>query len=234
MTRGTIATLFAGFLLLSPFFSAHSAARPPAPVGQKEENRMREAGVVLEEILGAPDKGIPNDLLRDCAGIVIIPGVKKGAFIVGGEYGRGLMIVRQENRRWGSPGFISLSGGSFGFQIGGQSTDIILLVMNKKGIEKLASSKFKLGADASVAGGPVGRTAKANTDGKFKAQILAYSRSQGVFAGVSLEGAVLKVDDDANKSVYGRKVTHFEVLDGNLPRPAAAGNLYALLRKYAV
>jgi lipid-binding SYLF domain-containing protein len=194
---------------------------------------MREAGVVLEEILGAPDKGIPNDLLRDCAGIVIIPGVKKGAFIVGGEYGRGLMIVRQENRRWGSPGFISLSGGSFGFQIGGQSTDIILLVMNKKGIEKLASSKFKLGADASVAGGPVGRTAKANTDGKFQAQILAYSRSQGVFAGVSLEGAVLKVDDAANKSVYGRKVTHFEVLDGNLPRPAAAGNLYALLRKYA-
>lgn len=236
MRTHILAGFLAGSLALSlvptinPFIQEAQAADK---IDEKVKDRLDASATVLQEIMGAPDKGIPRDLLRDCAGIVIIPGVKKGAFIIGGEFGRGIMVVRQPDRKWGSPGFLTLGGGSFGFQIGGQSTDIILLVMNRKGIEKLAESKFKLGADASVAAGPVGRAAKANTDGKFQAQILSYSRSQGVFAGISLEGATLTVDDDANKAIYGRKVAHTEVVEGTLPRPPQANRLYTVLRRYA-
>lgn len=221
-------------VLLSSTTHLVASSTPKAIVGDKENDRLRNSASMLEEIMHAPDKGVPEDLLHNCAALILIPGVKKGAFIVGGEYGRGILVVRQNRQTWGAPGFLSLSGGSFGFQIGGQSTDLILVVKNRKGIEKLINNKFKLGADASVAAGPVGRTTKADTDAQLKAEILCYSRSQGVFAGISLEGAVLQIDDDANRKEYGRKLTGKEILDGDqVKRPDAAARLYQLLRRYA-
>ncbi|MGQ9895957.1 MAG: lipid-binding SYLF domain-containing protein [Acidobacteriota bacterium] len=226
--------VMAGLLVVVPF-AAGSASAPAAvaKIDRKVRERLNRSAEILTEIMRAPDRGLPPDFLRQCEGIVFIPGVKKGALIVGGQFGRGVMVVRQPNRQWGPPGFVTLGGGSFGLQIGGQSTDVILLVMNRRGIEKLASNKFQLGADASVAAGPVGRNLKAGTDIQMQAEILSYSRSQGVFAGLSLEGATLQVDDSANQAVYGRAVASREVVEGTLPRPKEAARLYAALRRYA-
>ncbi|MBX7219534.1 MAG: lipid-binding SYLF domain-containing protein [Blastocatellia bacterium] len=206
-----------------------------AAAGEKENERLQACATIFEEIMGASDKGIPGDLLEKSAALVFIPGVKKGAFIFGGEFGRGIMVVRNENGKgWGAPGFIKMTGGSFGFQIGGQNVDVILVVRNRKGIEKLVNNKFKLGADASVAGGPVGRTAKADTDAQMQAQILCYSRTQGVFAGISLEGASIQMDGDSNKKTYGRTLSGKEVLAGDVvKRPEASAKLYDLIKKYA-
>lgn len=231
--------------LLSVFFlvvllcaqSLASLASGPSTTafaGEKETERINNAATMFDEIMKAPDKGVPGDLLETCAALILIPGVKKGAFIFGGEYGKGLMLVRNPDKSWNIPGFIRMDGGSVGFQIGGQSIDVILVVKNRKGIEKLTSNKFKLGADASVAGGPVGRDAKANTDAQMQAQILSYSRTQGAFAGVSLEGAALRLDDNSNKSVYGRALKADDVLNpSSLKAPAAADELYKVIRKYA-
>src|SRR5882724_6833568 len=158
------------------------------------DHRLRTSGEVLHEIMSAPDKGIPQDLLDKAQCVVIIPGLKKAAFIVGGEYGRGFAICRNRGV-WGGPAAVRFGGGSFGFQIGGESTDIVMLVMNRRGMEKLATDKFKIGGDASAAAGPVGRTAAADTDILLNAEILTYSRTHGVFAGVSLDGTVVSKDE---------------------------------------
>src|SRR6266852_4919267 len=155
--------------------------------------RLEESAAVFSEIMSAPDKGIPDELLEKAQCIVIVPGMKKGAFIVGGQYGKGFIECRRASGKgWSAPAAVKVEGGSFGFQIGGSETDAIMLVMNKKGVEKLLSSKFTLGADATVAAGPVGRSASANTDAKMQAEILTYSRSRGVFAGIALDGATLR------------------------------------------
>src|ERR1700674_1171161 len=165
--------------------------------------------------MATPDKAIPQDLLEKSQCIVIVPGVKKGAFIIGGKYGRGFILCRESSGTgWSAPAGGTVTGGSFGFQIGGEETDAIMLVMNKRGAEKLLSDKFTLGADASVAAGPVGRTSSADTDLKMQAEILTYSRSRGVFAGVALDGATLRPDKDSNAEMYEHKQTNTEIVMG--------------------
>lgn len=189
--------------------------------------RLNTAADVLNEVMSAPDKGIPHDLLEKAQCIVIVPGLKKGAFIVGGKFGKGFMSCRQASGRgWSAPAGIRVEGGSFGFQIGGSETDAVMLVMNGRGAEKLMSSKFTLGADASVAAGPVGRTSSADTDAKMQAEILTYSRARGVFAGVALDGATLRPDEDSNAELYGHKIASSkEIVMGSMAPPAAASRL---------
>src|SRR5579884_1807884 len=174
------------------------------------DHRLRRSAEVFNEIMATPDQGIPSDLLNKARCVVIIPGVKKGAFVVGGEYGRGYAECRHHGD-WTAPAAVKLTGGSFGFQIGGSSTDLVLLVMNQHGMDGLLKDKFALGADASVAAGPVGRTAEAETDATMHAEVLAWSRSRGVFAGIALNGAVLKPDKSENAKLYGHDVTAQEV-----------------------
>jgi lipid-binding SYLF domain-containing protein len=203
--------------------------------GESAPSRLTEAAEVFGEIMGTPDKGIPQDLLEKAQCVVIVPGLKKGAFVVGGEFGKGFVECRKEGGTgWGAPGAVRVEGGSFGFQIGGSSTDVVMLVMNKRGMDKLMTSKFTLGADASVAAGPVGRTADAKTDAYMTAEILAWSRSKGLFAGISLSGATLRNDLDGNKDLYGSKLTNKEVLAGDKPAPEAATRLIAALDKYSM
>jgi lipid-binding SYLF domain-containing protein len=197
------------------------------------EKRLDASARVLKEIMGAPDKGIPKDLLGKAACLVVVPGVKKGAFIVGAKYGRGFIVCRKQGGGWSAPGGVKVEGGSFGFQIGGSETDVVLLVMNEGSIEKLLSSKFTIGGDASATAGPVGRTAAAATDVQLHAQLLTYSRARGLFAGVSLEGATLRPDDDANKDLYGKEMSNKEIVMGDMTSPAAAARLLAELNKYS-
>ncbi|HEV2690135.1 MAG TPA: lipid-binding SYLF domain-containing protein [Bryobacteraceae bacterium] len=195
--------------------------------------RLDAAADVITEIMASPDKGIPQDLLDKSECVVVVPGLKKGAFIIGGKYGKGFMLCRKAGAGWSAPGSIRVEGGSFGFQIGGSETDVILLVMNQSGVKKLLSSKFTVGADASAAAGPVGRTSSAATDAQMHAEILTYSRARGLFAGVSLEGATLRPDDDWNKELYGKAMTNQEIVTGPTAPPAAAKNLMSALNKYS-
>src|SRR6185295_13496649 len=183
--------------------------------GESAATRLKTSAEVLTEIMSAPDQGIPDELLDKSQCIVIVPGIKKAAFILGGQYGKGFIECRRASGKgWSAPAAVKVEGGSFGFQIGGSETDAIMLVMNKRGVEKLLTSKFTLGADASVAAGPVGRTASANTDAKMHAEILTYSRARGVFAGVALDGATLRPDHDTNTEMYGGKLTNKQILRG--------------------
>jgi lipid-binding SYLF domain-containing protein len=199
---------------------------------EREEERVKDAGEVMKEILNIPDD-IPQDLLDKAECIVVLPSVKKGAFGVGGSYGRGVMICRSGQHytgKWGAPALYALEGVSIGFQLGGQATDFVLLVMNQKGARSLLSSKVKLGADASAAAGPKGRTAEGATDIVMNAEILSYSRNKGLFAGISLEGSTLRSDGSANTKLYGRKLTAKEIIrDGKVGIPGAARQLVSLL-----
>lgn len=196
--------------------------------------RLKTSSEVLTEIMNAPDKGIPQELLEKSQCIVIVPGLKKAAFIIGGKYGRGFISCRSSSGLgWSAPAGVKVEGGSFGFQIGGSETDAIMLVMNKRGAEKLLSSKFTLGADASVAAGPVGRTSSAETDLKLHAEILTYSRSRGVFAGVALNGATLRPDKETNSELYGAGRTNRQIVMGSSKRPTATVELVANLNKYS-
>src|SRR5579872_6488941 len=184
--------------------------------GESAATRLKTSAEVLTEIMSAPDKGIPDELLEKSQCIVIVPGIKKAAFVVGGQYGKGFIECRRASGHgWSAPAAIKVEGGSFGFQIGGSETDAVMLVMNKRGAEKLLSSKFTLGADASVAAGPVGRTASADTDAKLQAEILTYSRTRGVFAGIALDGATLRPDEDSNREMYGGRRTNKQILRGD-------------------
>lgn len=198
----------------------------------REKDRVRDAGVVMKEILNIPDN-IPQDLLDKAECVVILPSVKKGAFGVGGSYGRGVMTCRSGEHykgKWGAPALYALEGVSIGFQLGGQATDFVLLVMNPKGAESLLYSKVKLGADASAAAGPKGRTAEGATDIVMNAEILSYSRNKGLFAGVSLEGSTLRSDGSANEKLYGKKLSAKEIIrEGKVAVPACARPLVQLL-----
>lgn len=199
-----------------------------------EAERVKDAGEVLKEILNIPDD-IPQDLLDKAECIVVLPSVKKGAFGIGGSYGRGVMVCRSGPHytgKWGAPALYALEGVSIGFQLGGQATDFVLLVMNPKGATSLLSSKVKLGADASAAAGPKGRTAEGATDIVMSAEILSYSRNKGLFAGVSLEGSTLRSDGSANEKLYGRKLSAKEIIrEGKVGIPASAQELVSLLDK---
>ncbi|MGH9580247.1 MAG: lipid-binding SYLF domain-containing protein [Terriglobales bacterium] len=200
--------------------------------GDKEEDRLDEAGDVMKEILNIPDN-IPQDLLDKAECVIILPSVKKFAIGIGGSYGRGAMVCRGgENFTgpWGPPAMFRLEGGNIGFQLGGQATDFVLLIMNPKGAKSLMGSKVKLGADAAAAAGPKGRTATAATDVVMRAEVLSYSRSRGLFAGISLEGSTLRQDNGPNKKIYGREITAREILrGGKVSVPAAAQKLVSLL-----
>jgi len=222
-------------LLVTALISAPLFAKPVSNSMSVSdtEKRLDAAARVLTEIMGAPDKGIPQDLLGKAACVVVVPGVKKGAFIVGAKYGRGFITCRKPGGGWSAPAGVTVAGGSVGFQIGGSETDVVMLVMNEGAIDKLLSSKFTIGADASATAGPVGRTASAATDVQMHAQLLTYSRARGLFAGVSLEGATLKPDDDANKDLYGKSMSNRDIVKGNLTSPPAAAGLLAVLNRYS-
>ncbi|MGA3106545.1 MAG: lipid-binding SYLF domain-containing protein [Terriglobales bacterium] len=195
-------------------------------------NRTQKAAQVFKEIMNTPDQGIPTNLLESAKCIAIVPGDKKFAFVFGGSYGRGLATCRTEHG-WSAPMFVAINSGSVGYQIGGSSTDIVMLFMNDHALQSLMSDKFKVGADASVAAGPVGRNATAATDLKLNAEILSYSRSKGIFAGVSLDGAVMQADKSGDKAMYGDDVNRHEILDGKVAVPASARALVEELGGYA-
>jgi lipid-binding SYLF domain-containing protein len=202
----------------------------------KEQKRLEESGVVLQEVLNVPEN-IPHELLEKAECVIVIPSVKKLAFGIGADYGRGAMVCRTGEKfhgPWGAPAMYALEGGSVGFQIGGEETDLILLVMNDRGMESILSSKVKLGADASIAGGPKGRDASADTDAWMRAEILSYSRSRGLFAGVSLEGSTIRPDDEASEQVYGHAIKAKEIVRGEkISVPATGRNLVDALQKSA-
>lgn len=218
------------FILLA----AATLAAVPAYSKSKEESRLEESGEVLKEVLNIPED-IPQDLLDKAECVIVIPSTKKGAFIVGAEYGRGAMSCRSGAHwtgPWSAPTMMALEGGSFGFQIGGQATDFVILVMNTRGANSLLSSKVKLGADASAAAGPKGRDAQANTDVYMRAEMLTYSRAQGLFAGVSLEGSTLRPDGDANERIYGRNVDPKDIVHGEAVQvPPSARLMVDVLNK---
>ncbi len=203
--------------------------------GQSENvKRLEQAAVVFEEVMGSVDKAVPQELLQRSHCVVVVPGLKKGAFIVGGKFGRGFLTCRKKGGAgWSGPGAVRVEGGSFGFQIGGSETDVIMLVMNQRGVGRLLSSKFTLGGDASVAAGPVGRTAAAETDARLTAEILTWSRSRGVFAGVSLQGATLRQDLAVNRELYGRTLENKEIVEGGMAAPPAASRLLTLITKHS-
>jgi|ERR1700722_15975839 SH3 domain-containing YSC84-like protein 1 len=200
----------------------------------KEQERLENSGVVMQEIMNIPDN-IPQTVLEKAECVIVFPSVLKAAFVVGASYGRGAMVCRTGEHfhgPWGAPAMYALEGGSVGFQIGGQATDLILLVMNERGASSILESKVKLGGDASIAAGPVGRDAAANTDAYMRAEVLSYSRTRGLFAGVSLEGSTLRPDDNATEDVYGQKLTAREiVLGGHVEVPESGRHLVAVLQK---
>lgn len=217
--------VFAAFLLLCSAAFAQGDR-------DKTLSRIADAGTIVDEIMSAPDAGIPDNVIGSAQCIAVVPSYLKGAFVVGASYGKGVASCRTANG-WSAPAFFRLEGGSFGFQIGGQAVDLVMLVMNERGMRSLLSSKFKLGADASVAAGPVGRHAEGSTDWKMRAQVLTYSRARGVFAGISLSGAVIKQDRDDTRAFYGRMVPFRTLLNGLLAAPADAQPFLKQLNTYA-
>jgi lipid-binding SYLF domain-containing protein len=198
----------------------------------KASDRIQAAGTVLDEIESAPDQGIPEEVLGSAECVAVVPSMLKGGFIVGARYGRGVASCRTTTG-WSAPAFFAIKGGSFGLQIGGQAVDLVMLIMNKDGMHNLLSSKFKLGADASVAAGPVGRHAAADTDWKLRAQVLSYSRARGAFAGLELNGAVVNQDKDSTREFYGRMVPFKTSLTGTIAAPSGAYPFLSVLSKWA-
>ena len=212
------------------------ALHPALPRAQKDDNeakRVRDGATVFGEIMSAEDKAIPNAILGKAVGIAIFPDTIKAGFVVGGMRGRGVLSARGANG-WSSPAFLTLTGGSFGLQIGGQAADIVLVINNQRGLENLVSNQFKIGADASVAAGPVGRDAQAATDIQLRAQILSYSRARGLFAGITINGSTIRQDVDANQRFYGKRLTTKQIVfDGQAGSPDPVGILRAALDRYA-
>jgi lipid-binding SYLF domain-containing protein len=196
--------------------------------------RVATAAVVFDEIMAAPDRGVPHELLEQAQCIGIVPGLKRAGFIVGAKYGKGVLVCRTANRAWSAPSTIRIEGGSVGLQIGAGETDLLFIVKNRRGEEKLLQDKFTFGGDASAMAGPVGRTAQAQTDAQMHAEILSYSRARGVFAGISLEGSTLRPDNEDNRELYGRELTQKEILTGPVHRPAQTAELYSKLDRYTV
>ncbi|MBI1792384.1 MAG: lipid-binding SYLF domain-containing protein [Acidobacteria bacterium] len=213
------------------------ALAAPAAFGKKKSNeahhRLKEAAAVFEEIMGTPDKAIPQDLLDKAYCVVVVPDLKKAGFILSGKYGKGALSCRKEGGGWSAPGTVRVEGGGLGFQIGVSGTDYVMLVMNKRGADKLLSSKFTLGAEGEAAAGPVGRSATAQTDGALRAEILSWSRSRGLFAGIALTGATLRQDIDDNETLYGKRLENRQIVESGVAPPEAAQKLMALLNKYS-
>jgi lipid-binding SYLF domain-containing protein len=226
-------TVGIGLALVGLAWTPATSAKMKDDKIDKINDRIQNAGTVLKEVIDVPED-IPRDLLDKARCVIVFPSVLKAAFVVGGDYGRGVMTCRtgrEMNGPWGAPVMMALEGGSVGFQIGGQATDLVILVMNQRGADSLLHSKVKLGADASVAAGPKGRTAEADTDVAMRAEMLSYSRSRGAFAGISLEGSTLRPDGDANKQLYGKDVSPIDIItESKTPAPESAHRLLSVLR----
>ena len=216
-----------GFAMLAGMIPARAADM------DKLNERLSSAADVIQQIMATPDKGIPSSILAGATCVVVIPSYKKGAFIVGAQYGQGVATCRTP-RGWSAPVFVKLSGGSFGWQIGGQATDLVLIAMNQKGLQDMLKNKFKIGADAAASAGPVGRNAQAGTDWKLNAEFLTYSRSKGLFAGISLDGTVLDDNNDDMKAQYGSDLPFSQVLSGSVPVPANARHFVSTVARYFV
>jgi len=199
----------------------------------KTNERLDDSAALFSEVMGTPDKAIPQSLLDKAYCIVLVPGLKKGAFVFGGKYGRGFAMCRKNGQGWGPPAAVRIEGGSFGLQIGVSSSDVILLVMNERGMKRLTTSKFTIGAEATAAAGPVGRDATAQTDALLTAEILSWSRSRGAFAGISLDGSTLRNDIDVNEDMYGQRWDNKQILESGAMPPAAASKLLGELNKYS-
>src|SRR5438105_726250 len=215
--------LFIIFLLVAACFADEDR--------EKVVGRVRESGTVLDEIMSAPDKGIPEEILGAAECVAVVPSLLKGGFVFGGEYGRGVATCRGPNG-WSAPAFFRVGGGSFGLQIGGQAVDLVMLIMNQRGMQALLSSHFQLGADASAAAGPVGRHAEGMTDWKMRAEVLTYSRARGLFAGVTLNGAWIKQDNGDTRAFYGRNIAFSKILRGEIPAPSDAQAFLSTVAKY--
>jgi lipid-binding SYLF domain-containing protein len=221
--RLIIATAVAATLTCAPLLAAENEAA----------KRLNDASIVFSEVMDAPDKGIPQELLEKAHCIVIVPDLKTAAFVVGGKYGKGYLSCRTKGAGWSAPGTVRIEGGSVGFQIGASSTDLIMLIMSERGMDKLLTSKFTLGGEGSVAAGPVGRTVTAQTDVQMRADILSWSRTQGLFAGMALEGATLREDLDDNTALYGKKLGNRAIVTKGVKPPKAADRLLELLNRYS-
>jgi SH3 domain-containing YSC84-like protein 1 len=220
--------------LLAVTMATTLALTPVIAADDESTARLKDAASVLSEVMNTPDQAIPRDLLEKAHCIVIVPDLKTAAFVVGGKYGKGYVSCRRAGGAgWSAPGTVRIEGGSVGFQIGGSSTDLVMLVMSERGSEKLLSSKFTLGAEGSVAAGPVGRTATAQTDVQLHADILSWSRARGLFAGVALEGATLREDLDDNVALYGTKLQNRAIVTGGMAAPKEAAALMAVLNQYS-
>ena len=201
---------------------------------QKTGERLRDAAGMFQEIMTAPDSAIPQELLSRASCVVLLPGLKKGALMGGGKYGKGFVVCRAPEQGWGPPAAVRVEGGSFGFQVGFSMSDVVLLIMNQRGMDRLMQSKFTIGGEAAAALGPVGRNATAQTDGWMTAEILSWSRSHGIFAGVSLDGSTLRTDIDGNEALYGKRWTTRDVLRGGATPPQAAAALIDALTKFSM
>ena len=220
--------LFAAFALALPLTATLASAASDAP------KRLEAAATTLKEVMDTPDKAIPEELLNKAYCIIVVPDLKKGAFILGGKYGKGFVSCRRKDGvGWTAPGAVRIEGGSIGFQIGGTEMDLFMLIMNERGMSRLLSTKFTLGGDAVVAAGPVGRATQAETDAAMTAEILTWSRARGIFAGISLNGATLRGDDDWNTDLYGKPIKNREIIDGGVAPPKAAEALLGELNRYS-
>ncbi|HKQ72588.1 MAG TPA: lipid-binding SYLF domain-containing protein [Blastocatellia bacterium] len=229
MKRITVTVLTYVLVLVIP--NQSSAAQ-----GSKadERDRAQKAAVAFQEVMSAPDQGIPQELLDRAYCIAVFPSVKKGGFIVGGQYGKGLISCRRAQGSWGAPAYFTIGGGSFGLQIGGQAVDLVLLVMNKSGVDGLLQDKFEIGAGAGVSAGPIGRNTHVSTDVLLKSQIISYSRSRGLFGGLELKGAMITQDKSANKDIYGQEISAREIIvDGKVRTPATIRIFQGALRKFS-
>lgn len=239
LTSKTFAALASLFLLLSTILwsteNDRNANAQESPTHDESdiEKRLQASAEVLDDIMKAPDKGIPQEILDSAKCLVVVPSMVKFAIGFGGHYGKGVATCRTPNRTWGAPAPILLTGGSWGLQFGGQAVDLVMLIMNQKGMDHLLSSKFKIGADAGAAAGPVGRHAEAGTDWKMQTEILSYSRARGIFAGVDLSGSVIKQDKDDTRVLYGKMIPFGDILHGAVPAPKPAKEFLATVERYA-
>jgi lipid-binding SYLF domain-containing protein len=216
-----------GFAMFASLAPAHAADM------SKMNDRLNDAAAVIHEIMATPDRGIPDSILSGASCVVVVPHYKKGAFVIGAQYGQGVATCRTP-RGWSAPVFVKLEGGSFGWQIGGQSTDLVLVAMNQKGLQDMLKNKFKIGGDAAASAGPVGRNAQAGTDWKLNAEFLTYSRSKGLFAGLDLDGTVLEQNEDDMAAEYGHPIPFETVLHGGVPVPANARAFVSTVARYFV
>jgi SH3 domain-containing YSC84-like protein 1 len=224
-----ISTIACGLAMMASSLVAHAEGDKA-----KVAERLNDASQVIEQIMATPDKAIPGSILAGASCVVVVPSYKKGAFIVGAQYGQGVATCRVPGGRWSAPVCVQMAGGSFGFQIGGQSTDLVMIAMNQQGLQDMLKNKFKLGADAAAAAGPVGRNAAAGTDWKLNAQFLTYSRSKGLFAGINLDGTVVSQNADDTRALYGADIPFATILGGKQPTPAEARAFVRTVAKYFV